>query len=196
MNGATEPIATAAARPALRAWRLALPMPPSTNRYWRSIVVPGQKHAQHYVGDEGKAYRKLLCELAMLHRWPRGLTGRLSLHMIVFPPNRRVIDIDNRVKILLDALGTPTRPKESKAAVFVDDAQIDDLRVQRGPIVPQGLVHAVLAELPADGCGLATGAWPAAAQPLQVPLLARPAAPSLPPQEIKPLEQMKLVETE
>lgn len=165
---ATEPIGTAAGRAGLRSWRLALPWPPSANRYWRSIVVLGQKHAQHYVGDHGKAYRKALAELALVHRWPRGLTARLAVHLILFQPDRRSIDIDNRVKILLDALGTATRPKEIKAGLFADDAQIDDLRVQRGPIVPQGLVHAVLSELPADGCALTVGAWPASVHAIRL----------------------------
>ncbi len=165
----------------LRSWRLALPWVPSANRYWRSIVIPGQKHASYYVGDAGKAYRKALAELAVLYRWPRGLTARLALHLILFQPDRRMIDVDNRVKILLDALGTATRPKETKAGVFVDDGQIDDLRVQRGPIVKDGLVHAVLSELPASGCGLAVGAWPAAPHAIRPHEATSPPAPRVPP---------------
>lgn len=146
----------------LRSWRLALPWPVSANRYWRSIVIQGQKHAQVYVGDGGKAYRKAVAELAMVYRWPRGLIGNLQLDVIAFPPDRRARDLDNLWKAVLDVLKAATKPKDVRAGVFVDDKQIASLSIRRGPIVPNGLLHAVLSELPASGCDLAVGSWPPA----------------------------------
>lgn len=140
-------------------WRLALPYPPSANKYWRSIVVPGQKHAQYYVGDAGKAYRKAVAELALVQRWPRALAGPIQLSVIAFPPDRRERDLDNLWKALLDVLKTATKPKDVRAGVFVDDHQVKDKRIRAGEVVKGGLLHMVLRELP-DGTEAAAGTWP------------------------------------
>jgi crossover junction endodeoxyribonuclease RusA len=158
-------------------YKLALPWPPSANRYWRSIVIPGQKHAQYYVGDAGKAYRKACAELAMVYRWPRALAGPIQLSVIAFPPDRRERDLDNLWKALLDVLKCPSKPKDVRAGVFVDDHQVKDKRIRAGQVVKNGLLHMVLRELP-DGTEAAAGTWPvlddgpSAAQPgVQVRLL-------------------------
>jgi crossover junction endodeoxyribonuclease RusA len=54
----------------------------------------------------------------------------LCVRICIHPPDRRAFDLDNRLKALLDAL--------AHAGVYEDDGQIDELNIQRGPIVPGG----------------------------------------------------------
>ena len=82
-------------------------------------------------GREGRRFRKAVCSAlaARLGRDPP-LTGRLAVHVTVCPPDRRRRDLDNVQKALLDAL--------EHGGVYRDDAQIDLLVVERGPVTPGG----------------------------------------------------------
>lgn len=51
------------------------------------------------------------------------LEGRLAVHVALFPPDRRVRDIDNILKALLDAC--------EHAGCYASDSQIDELHVIR-----------------------------------------------------------------
>lgn len=51
----------------------------------------------------------------------------MGLTVVAFPPDKRSRDIDNALKILLDAL---------EGTVYRDDAQIDSLSIYRGPPFP------------------------------------------------------------
>lgn len=95
---------------------LTLPWPPSVNHYWR--------HASGvtYLSAEGKAY-KLAVKLRSL------ANGRLEplgcpvvVRLWAYRP-RRVGDLDNALKAVLDAL---------KGIAFVDDAQVVELHAWRG----------------------------------------------------------------
>jgi crossover junction endodeoxyribonuclease RusA len=50
---------------------------------------------------------------------------RLAVTIVLYPPNARRFDIDNRVKPILDAL--------TGVGLWTDDWQVDDLRVSRRP---------------------------------------------------------------
>ncbi len=56
---------------------------------------------------------------------------RLAFSMILYPPDRRVRDLDNCVKSLQDAL--------TRAGVWEDDRLIDQLSVARGEVLKGGL---------------------------------------------------------
>ena len=56
----------------------------------------------------------------------------LIAHIVACPPDRRRRDMDNYNKGLLDAL--------THAGIYPDDSDIDDLRVQRGPICKGGAI--------------------------------------------------------
>jgi hypothetical protein len=57
-------------------------------------------------------------------------TSTLSVRLLAYPPDRRIRDLDNLPKGVLDAL--------THAGVWGDDSQIDDLRIVRGSVTPGG----------------------------------------------------------
>lgn len=100
---------------------LNVPYPPSLNHYWRYLAA-----GRVLISQEGRTYRHRIAEVVALqwdHDYPRPLYGRLTVTIDLYPPDRRVRDIDNFAKVLLDAL--------AKADVFVNDSQIDELRIVR-----------------------------------------------------------------
>lgn len=102
-----------------------LPFPPSVNTYWR------QNYTRRctYVGKEGKAYQSnvLASVIESLGRMPKAVTGELLLELDLYPPTKRVIDTDNRLKACLDAL--------EMAGVYANDSQIKRLVVEMFPSV-------------------------------------------------------------
>lgn len=74
----------------------AYPLPPSANRYWR--------HAggRVYVSDEAKAYKQTVAMLARVDG-AKVLTGPVAVAVAVYRA-RKAGDLDNFLKILLDAL--------------------------------------------------------------------------------------------
>ena len=109
---------------------LVLPFPPSLRQYYRSAVIGGSVRV--YMSAEGKRYRNDVvsqCVSSKSHfDWPH--TGRLGVEVTLRRKDRRKYDLDNHLKALLDAL--------QHAGVILDDSQIDDLRVTRGPKVTKG----------------------------------------------------------
>jgi crossover junction endodeoxyribonuclease RusA len=94
--------------------KLTLPYPPSANRYWRSCrgrVVPS---------TEAIAYKRSVGLLCRAARAPK-LSGDVVVTVEVFRPARRG-DLDNRLKVLLDAL---------RGYVFDDDDQVVAIHAQR-----------------------------------------------------------------
>lgn len=106
--------------------RMELPWPPSVNRYWRSI--PLKRGYRVVLSREGRAYRRDVC--ARLAGSALGLSGRLRVRVALHAPTRRPLDIDNRLKGLLDAM--------QHAGVYRDDGQIDRLEVERGEVLAGG----------------------------------------------------------
>ncbi len=114
---------------------ITLPWPPTTNSYWRSpsagVVL---------VSERGRAYRKTVGWTLLEQGTPRTpLTGRLAVSIEAKPPDRRVRDLDNLLKSLLDSL--------AHAQVYIDDSQIDRLTVWRGEVVERGEVIVTVQEL-------------------------------------------------
>lgn len=102
-----------------------LPYPPSVNHYWRRV---GDRTL---ISREGRKFRKrVVARLA--RRVAEPMSGRVAVHVIAHPPDRRRRDLDNAMKALLDALG--------HGGVYEDDGQIDRLEIERGSVVPGGKV--------------------------------------------------------
>ena len=105
---------------------LELPYPPSVNHLWRRV---GHRTL---LSRRGRAYRRQVHNL-LVGRGIRPLEGRLAVTVDVHPPDRRRRDLDNLQKGLFDAM--------QHAGIYLDDAQIDDLRIRRCECVPGGLVR-------------------------------------------------------
>lgn len=104
-----------------------LPLPPSTNHYWR--FVPGA--GRPLISRAGRIYR-LAVKGTLAQQEVEGLDGRLAVEIDLYPPPGE-IDIDNVLKALLDAL--------QHGGLYANDGTIDDLHITRQPtIVPKGAV--------------------------------------------------------
>lgn len=88
-----------------------LPYPPSTNRYWRKT-----RNGRIYKSSEAAAYQMNAKHVA-LGAGLSPLSGRVAVTLRVFRPIRRG-DLDNRIKIVLDAL---------QGVAFDDDKQVYEL---------------------------------------------------------------------
>lgn len=103
-----------------------LPWPPSNNHYW------GTRDKYRYLTERGKQYREdvlAACYQAYCGK-PAIMRSAVRIVIEAQPPDRRARDLDNLLKAPLDAL--------AKAGVFIDDKQVDDLRIYRGGIVSGG----------------------------------------------------------
>lgn len=93
---------------------LTLPYPPSANRYWRSFRgrIVKSKEARDYQRAVG-----CLANVDAPSGFPTLLTGAVGLQLNFYRPQRRG-DLDNRIKVLVDAL---------QGIVYIDDAQVSEL---------------------------------------------------------------------
>lgn len=110
-----------------------LPFPPSVNHLWRRV---GHRII---VSRRGREYRTSVCSIL---RGAQPMTGRLSVSIDLYPPDRRRRDLDNTQKALLDAL--------AHGGAYLDDSQIDHLEINRRERFPNGKVIVRIEEI-ADG---------------------------------------------
>jgi len=112
---------------------LELPYPPSANTYYRRLGF------RTLISREGRAYRQAVC--AILRRaGVRPLDGTLAVGIDLYPPDRRVRDVDNAQKAMLDAL--------QHGGAFRDDSQVKKLlTIMREIVVPGGRAVVVVAPL-------------------------------------------------
>jgi crossover junction endodeoxyribonuclease RusA len=98
--------------------RITLPLPPTVNHYQRNASA-----TQRYTTAEGKRFKQAAARIASQHRRGIPINARLALRAVLYFPDKRRCDLDNRVKPLQDALS---------AGMGFDDWQIDRLEVIRG----------------------------------------------------------------
>ena len=123
---------------------ISLPFPPTVNMYWRHVAM-GKRGVRVLISKKGRQYQSdVLKSCCVAHLSGLRLGGRLRVKVTLNVPDRRQRDMDNYNKALLDAL--------SKAQVWGDDSQIDDLRVVRGPIVKGGRAIVEIEEMDALRC--------------------------------------------
>lgn len=91
-----------------------VPYPPSANRYWRHTNgrIYRSSEASDYIGDVAfeAARQRVQC-----------ITGRVAVSLRIYRPLRSG-DLDNRLKVLLDALN---------GIAYDDDGDIEELHVYR-----------------------------------------------------------------
>lgn len=93
--------------------KLKLPYPPSANRYWRT-----NGSGRVYVSDEAEDYKS---EVGLIARRTIPASGDVSISIRIFRPQRSG-DLDNRLKVLIDAL---------KGIAYFDDKQITEIHAYR-----------------------------------------------------------------
>ena len=103
---------------------LVLPFPPSMNTYWRNF------RGRTVLSKAGREYKVRIAEYVAENNIPKYGEQKLKITMILQPKDKRKIDIDNRIKCVLDSL--------QEAGVFDDDFHVDELHVMRGEQVKGG----------------------------------------------------------
>ncbi len=119
--------------------RLTLPYPPSTNRYWRIFRGHAVRSA------EATAYKRAVSAVC-IQAGVDLLSGPVALEVRLYRP-RKSGDLDNRLKVLLDAL---------QGHLYADDAQVVELHAFRQDDKAAPRVELVLrpAGQPQDASGL------------------------------------------
>lgn len=90
-----------------------LPLPPSSNRYWRNF------RGRMVVSDEARAY-KLQAGWLAVAAGAQILEGALSLSIDVYRA-RKAGDLDNKLKVLLDSL---------QGILYKNDSQIVEIHAR------------------------------------------------------------------
>lgn len=125
--------------------RMSLPWPPTVNTYRVPMVMgKGTRQIVRLVlSAEARKYRERAHDAMLSQGIRRGVVhGRLRIEITACAPDRRDRDLDNLPKGILDAL--------KHSGVIRDDADIDDLRITRGPVRKGGCVEITLAEIPGE----------------------------------------------
>ncbi|AYN25754.1 RusA family crossover junction endodeoxyribonuclease [Buttiauxella sp. 3AFRM03] len=116
----------------MKSYQLILPWPPSNNRYWR------HSRGRHYISEWGKRYRKEVIQIIQAAKLDISITPRIKVTIHAAPPDNRKRDLDNLPKAVFDAL--------TSAGFWLDDGQIDDMRIKRCQRVLGGQLVLVIRE--------------------------------------------------
>lgn len=112
---------------------LHLPWPPSVNNYYKT-----GRQGQRYLALSVREYRAAVLESVSQQAPGLCLDEQLFMEVYLFAPTKRMYDIDNMMKGLLDAL--------TEAGLWTDDKLVDQLHIYRGVIVKGGSVRIELSE--------------------------------------------------
>lgn len=104
------------------AFTLVLPYPVSANRYWRTVVNRRTGNAMTFVSEEAKAFKSQTGWIAKQAGIRTPLGCLVELHVRLIPKNRVCMDLDNALKVTIDAL---------KGVCFDDDSQVYRLVAER-----------------------------------------------------------------
>jgi crossover junction endodeoxyribonuclease RusA len=115
-----------------------LPWPPSTNALYRSVQIHGRPRV--LLSKEARDYHAMVRRRVQIEHFPEfGDMDRLEVVIHARPPDRRKRDIDNLLKITLDAL--------VKGGAIPDDGQIDKLAIVRGEPIKGGALTVGVANI-------------------------------------------------
>lgn len=102
--------------------RLILPYPISANRYWISFWAPKVKRVFTGVTKEAHAFKEECGWRAKAAGVREPITGTVELRIALIPKNRVCMDLDNALKVTIDAL---------KGIVYADDSQVRRIVAER-----------------------------------------------------------------
>lgn len=103
--------------------------PPTVNTYWRA------NGNRRFITPKGVAFKRDM----QLFIKPLMTQKRLSIEVELSYPDRRVRDLDNSLKALLDSLVS--------SGLCLDDSQFDQILIRRGSVIKGGLMKIIVHEL-------------------------------------------------
>lgn len=108
-----------------------IPFPPSMNTYWRNF------RGRMVLSAKGREY-SIEVEKIVCVRGDKGfpIKGRLCIEIYLHRGDRRSYDIDNCLKAVCDSM--------TKAGVWEDDSQIDEIVVRRKALLKPGRAYILI----------------------------------------------------
>lgn len=97
---------------------LNLPYPPSVNAYW---LTSGRRK---FLSKRGREFKQAVQEYVIDNKIPKLGSKAVSVEIILRPRSKKLMDIDNCAKAVLDSL--------QDAGVFDNDQQVWKLTIERG----------------------------------------------------------------
>lgn len=116
----------------MRSVRLSLPWPPTVNNYWKH-----NRNGKTYLSKEARQYKQcvgLHVYQVKPHCCP--YTTPVAVEIAAYPPDNRARDLDNLLKVLLDAL--------EDTGIVANDWLVSDLRIVRKNVIVGGRVDVVV----------------------------------------------------
>jgi len=107
--------------------RLVLPYPVSANRYWATVARG--KRAITYVTEDAKVFKRECAWIAKQAGCTNPSSRPIELTVMLVPRNGVCMDLDNALKVTIDAL---------KGIAYVDDSQVWKINAQRSEPDPAG----------------------------------------------------------
>lgn len=108
---------------------LTFPYPPSVNAYWL------QSGKRRYISKRGVEFKKAVHEICK--DLPSFNDKKLSVEIVLFPRDKRLLDIDNCCKAILDSMN---------GVMYDDDQQVWKLSVERGHKIKGGGCQVTISE--------------------------------------------------
>lgn len=99
-----------------------LPFPPSANHYYRAVLTANGRGPRVLISRKGRAYREHVCAI-LAASGVSTFTETVKVDVELYPPDRRRRDVDNYLKVMLDAL--------EHGGAYENDSQIVELRVRK-----------------------------------------------------------------
>jgi len=116
--------------------RLDLPYPPSINNYW---IASGHRR---FISKRGQEFRQAVWIECLQRRVPKLGSQSLMVHIVLQPRNKKLMDIDNCAKAILDSL--------EHAGIFNSDVQVQKLLIERGEQVKGGGCQVMIEVIPSS----------------------------------------------
>lgn len=113
-----------------------IPYPPTVNHYW------GFHGHRRFLTSKANQFKAEVAHQVSLQSLRSLGSERLEVSITLFPPDKRMRDIDNVIKSTLDAL--------CQSGLFEDDSQVDVLLILRGEVVKGGKAEVIVTTITKD----------------------------------------------